>query len=227
MRSPSHPLPRRDSETAFRTPYPNYDVLDKWDSASFDHPTRKVVADRLTNVPRRQFFTEAEYALLRAVIDTVLPQPERSEEERIAVEAWLDEKLQQDAGDGTRQADLPPQRRMWRIGLQAVDAEARQRYGRDFRELDEEARYDVLEAIDEGKVDASAAHWAGLPPKRFFRHVLLKQAVKIYYAHPLAWNEMGFGGPASPRGYVRLGPDRRDPWEAEEERAPQKAERLP
>ena len=25
---------------------------------------------------------------------------------------------------------------------------------------------------------------------------------------------MGFGGPASPRGYVRMALDRRDPWEA-------------
>jgi hypothetical protein len=35
-----------------------------------------------------------------------------------------------------------------------------------------------------------------------------------YYAHPTAWNEIGFGGPASPRGYARMGLDRRDPWEA-------------
>jgi hypothetical protein len=45
---------------------------------------------------------------------------------------------------------------------------------------------------------------------------LLKTLVSIYYAHPEAWNEIGFGGPASPRGYARLGMDRRDPWEAEE-----------
>jgi hypothetical protein len=44
--------------------------------------------------------------------------------------------------------------------------------------------------------------------------------VGIYYAHPAAWSEIGFGGPASPRGYVRLGFDERDPWEAEEVRTP-------
>ena len=38
--------------------------------------------------------------------------------------------------------------------------------------------------------------------------------VVAYYAHPAAWNEIGFGGPASPRGYVRMDFDRRDPWEA-------------
>jgi hypothetical protein len=27
-----------------------------------------------------------------------------------------------------------------------------------------------------------------------------------FYSHPWAWNEIGFGGPAYPRGYMRLGP---------------------
>jgi hypothetical protein len=37
-----------------------------------------------------------------------------------------------------------------------------------------------------------------------------------YYSHPHAWSEIGFGGPANPRGYVRIYFDRRDPWEATE-----------
>ncbi|MGH6677602.1 MAG: gluconate 2-dehydrogenase subunit 3 family protein, partial [Bradyrhizobium sp.] len=45
------------------------------------------------------------------------------------------------------------------------------------------------------------------------------------YAHPAAWSEIGFGGPASPRGYVRLGANRRDEWEAAEH-APDSAQRL-
>jgi hypothetical protein len=53
-------------------------------------------------------------------------------------------------------------------------------------------------------------------PHIFFRHLLVKTAAGIYYAHPAAWSEIGFGGPASPRGYVRLGFDQRDPWEAKE-----------
>jgi hypothetical protein len=41
-------------------------------------------------------------------------------------------------------------------------------------------------------------------------------SVSAYYGHPTAWSEIGFGGPASPRGYVRMNFDRRDPWEAAE-----------
>jgi hypothetical protein len=40
--------------------------------------------------------------------------------------------------------------------------------------------------------------------------------VFAYYAHPTAWSEIGWGGPASPRGYVRLDFNERDPWEAAE-----------
>ena len=35
-----------------------------------------------------------------------------------------------------------------------------------------------------------------------------------FYSHPWAWNEIGFGGPAYPRGYMRLGPtSTREPFE--------------
>ena len=50
------------------------------------------------------------------------------------------------------------------------------------------------------------------------RRHLLKTVAALYYAHPTAWSEIGFGGPASPRGYVRLGFNETDPWEGEEGR---------
>ncbi len=61
-------------------------------------------------------------------------------------------------------------------------------------------------------------------PAEFFRARLLHDVVGAYYAHPSAWNEIGFGGPASPRGYVRMHYDRRDPWEAAEARPGREAE---
>lgn len=211
-------------EEKFETPYPRYNVLDKWNSPSFNEATRKVVAARLRPPPQR-FFDAEQYALLRSVIETILPQPERDEKDRIAVEAYIDEKLHLDASDGTRYADLPPQREAWRKGLASIDREARRRFSHGFRELSAGERHELLAAIDKGDVDED--EWRGLPAKRFFRHILLKESVKIYYAHPYAWNEIGFGGPAAPRGYLRLGPDMRDPWEAEQERYPQRVTNLP
>ncbi|MCB8836876.1 gluconate 2-dehydrogenase subunit 3 family protein [Aurantimonas sp. VKM B-3413] len=216
---------REHGASPFRTPYPDYRVLEKWASPSFNEQTRRVVADRLENVPERRFFDEETYALLRSVIDCILPQPERSDDERIPVEAWIDAQLEAGKSNGTRYAGTPTQREAFRRGLAGIDHEARHRHGKGFRDLSRQEQHALLKCVDEGDVDGSA--WKGLEPKRFFRSILLKEAVKIYYAHPAAWNEMGFGGPAAPRGYLRLGPDDRDPWEAREDRAPQKVRGLP
>jgi hypothetical protein len=58
--------------------------------------------------------------------------------------------------------------------------------------------------------------WDGMSPAHFFKQRLLHDIVMAYWSHPIAWNEIGWGGPASPRGYVRMGYDERDPWEAAE-----------
>lgn len=215
---------RQSHTVPFETPYPTYDVLSKWNSPSFDEPTRRVLEDRLANIPSRRFFDADQYAILRVVIDCILPQAERVESDRIPVEAFIDAMLFDNQGSGTRYEDALTPRHAWPRGLTGIENEAWKHFGRGIRGLDDDEQQTLLTRIDAGKVDAEL--WRGLHPKRFFRHVLLKEAVKIYYAHPSAWNEIGFGGPAAPRGYVRLGPDARDPWEAEEKRPPQKLRRM-
>jgi hypothetical protein len=192
--------------------YPGYDVLAKWDTPSWNDATRRVVADRLENVPRRRFFTEQEWSLLSAVVARVLPQPDRAEP--IPIVPWIDSDVYERQTSGTRYAPLPPPQECWRRGLSLIEAEAEARHGRGFTVLTAVEQDALLHAIDAG--DVRAAAWESFPPQRFFRHVLLSTVVSIYYAHPDAWNEIGFGGPAAPRGYVRLAADRRDPWEARE-----------
>jgi hypothetical protein len=63
-----------------------------------------------------------------------------------------------------------------------------------------------------------------MPARVFFKERVVSDVVKSYYAHPIAWSEIGWGGPASPRGYVRLQADRRDPWEAAEARPGREAQ---
>ncbi len=55
--------------------------------------------------------------------------------------------------------------------------------------------------------------WDGIPQKALF-HKLLQLSVEAYYSHPLVWSEIGFGGPAYPRGYIRADQGQLDPWEA-------------
>jgi hypothetical protein len=200
------------SET-FRKRFPNYDVLDKWNSPSWNDQTRAVIDKRLHQIPERRFFTETEWEILQAACERLVPQPDRPHDP-VPIVPFIDEKLHENTGNGYRYEDMPPQREAWRRGVAAIDAEARARWGQGFRDLPENQKDAVLRSIQHGDISSDA--WSGMPPQRFFASALLYEAVSVYYAHPAAWSEIGFGGPASPRGYVRLVADRRDSWEAEE-----------
>ena len=43
--------------------------------------------------------------------------------------------------------------------------------------------------------------------------VVMRDVLSAFYSHPWAWNEIGFGGPAYPRGYSRMGVGQRESWE--------------
>lgn len=195
--------------------YPGYDVLDKWSSPDWDDQTREVVRRRLEDVPRIRFFTAAEAVLLEAVAARLLPQPERAEEDRVSIVPFVDQRLHDDQRQGYRFAELPPQRETWRWGLAGVSETARMLFGGvAFEQLSPTDQDAVLHRIQHG--DPPGDTWKRLPAKRFFSSVLCETVVRIYYAHPRAWNETGYNGPSSPRGHVRLWMGGVDPWEAHE-----------
>jgi hypothetical protein len=183
---------------------------------SWNAQTRRVIDDRLAIDPeRRAFCTEAEWLALKAVCNRIVPQPGRRPRQA-PLAAMIDRKLHEGAGDGYRDARLPAARDAWRRGLRALDAEAVAGYGCPFYQLLDAERDALLSAVQKGDLHDPA--WEDMPPALFFAKRLLHDIVGAYYSHPVAWNEIGFGGPASPRGYVRLELDRRDPWEAAEAR---------
>ena len=198
--------------TDFLTPYPAYDVLDKWDTPSWNAQTRAAVSERLDQVPERRFLALEEWTILQAIVDRLVPQPDR--EEPVPIVPWIDDMLHHNRTPGFRYADMPPMREAWRQGLRAIAAEARSRHGTPFEELPPGLQDQLLRDVEYNRVESR--HWADLPPGGFFKHHLLKEVVAVYYSHPDAWSEIGYGGPASPRGYARLLLNERDPWEAEE-----------
>lgn len=198
--------------TDFRTPYLTYDVLDKWDSPSWNDQTRAAIRLRLEQIPERRFLSDQQWSLLQAIVDRLVPQPDR--EEPVPIVPWVDALLHHNHGPGFRYADMPPMREAWQLGLKAIAAEAQNRHGKTFEQLSAEDQDELLRDVENNQVDSR--YWGNLPAGGFFKHHLLKEVVGIYYSHPDAWSEIGYGGPASPRGYARLGLDERDPWEAEE-----------
>jgi hypothetical protein len=197
--------------SGFETPYPGYDVLDKWDSPSWNDQTREAVRRRLEDVPSRQFLTEQQWALLEAISARLIPQPDR--ERPVPIVPWIDHRLQEDRRPGYRYADMPPMRQAWTQALDAIAAECLDRFATPFEQLSSSDQDSYLSDLQHGNVEAR--FWGDMPVQCFFSELLLKDVIEVYYSHPAAWSEIGFGGPASPRGYARLGFDQHDPWEAE------------
>jgi hypothetical protein len=198
------------------TPYPDFDVAgpDKW-RLDWDEKTRHLVLDRVRNVPPYRFFSVDEIALLEALCARALPQDDRPPTERVPIAPLIDERLHKNQGGGYRYADMPADREAYRRGLEACDQTARIVFGGAFVQLDAAHQDEVLRLVAAG--DPPGAAWQRLPARRFFQ-TLLNDVVATYYAHPAAWAEIGFNGPASPRGHMRLGLGKRDPWEARERR---------
>ncbi|HWB50039.1 MAG TPA: gluconate 2-dehydrogenase subunit 3 family protein [Stellaceae bacterium] len=191
--------------------FPGYDVLAKRHTPSWNAKTRQVIDERLALPRAPRFLSPAEFATLAALCNRIVPQP--ANRPPVPVAALVDDKLYENRRDGHRDHRLPPAREAWRRGLAGIAAEARRRHSVGFETLDAAEQDALLRAMQDGDI---AGDWGGMRPAMFFAKRLLLDIVTAYYGHPTAWNEIGFGGPASPRGYVRMDFDRRDPWEAAE-----------
>ena len=195
-----------------RDRYPGYDVLSKWSGPSWNEKTREVIRRRLAIALEPRFFTAEEFETVSAIAARIVPQP--ATRPPIPVAALVDRKLDEGTLDGYRMASAPRDGEAWRIGLVALDAEAQSAYQKRFAALADELQDRLLHRAQAGELNAP--EWGALSPSDFFKKRLARDIVLAYYAHPTAWSEIGFGGPASPRGYVRLDFNERDPWEAAE-----------
>ncbi len=192
--------------------YPGFHTMSQ--KAFWDEATRDVVAMRVEQTPPIRFFTADQARFWRAVFDHLIPQHDRTPERRIPLVEPLDERLYQNRGIGYRYESMPPDREAYRLGEEAINLEARQRYGGDFLNLPQRQQEIVLQAIHDKKPTAGAVIWKKMSIARFWQ-LLMLDALEGYYAHPWAWDEIGFGGPAYPRAYTRLERGEPEPWEVE------------
>lgn len=194
--------------------YPGYRVLDQQEH--WDEATRQVILRRVYQVPRIQYFDPHEFETLQALSDRILPQTDRSEAERIPIAPWIDHRCSNHTIDGWRFDNMPPEHEAWRLGLRGIDEVAVTRHGRQFVALDPAEQDEVMRTIASGQPPGDV--WQRLPARRFWVFLVVRQVAAIYYAHPTAWDEIGFGGPAYPRGYFALNHGYPEPWEVREVR---------
>lgn len=191
--------------------YPSYDV---WDQHSqWDDHTRGIVGKRRAPVVANRFLTHAEAMLLQAVAAVLV------DELRLEVLTYItqhiDESLASPIGEDQRKVGLPEKKTLYRLGLAGIEEVSQKLFQKEFLALSKDQQIQVLGQIEQEKAPASAI-WSQVPQKPFFKR-MLHDVVSACYSHPLVWSDIGYGGPAYPRGYVRSEKGLLDPWEAKQD----------
>lgn len=183
--------------------FPGFDVLRE--VHSWDPLTAGTVLARVGLPPPLRFFTPAEEATADALFAQLL---DMREEPRIPVTRVVDARLAEMQTDGWRYEDMPEDPLAWRETLAALNDDARVRFGLEFARC----RWVDQSALVQSVQDLEGKPWHGFPATHVWS-LWTRYACTVFYADPRIWNEIGFGGPAYPRGYKELGLDRREPWE--------------
>jgi hypothetical protein len=208
------PRQRRGRTPQMHGRYPDYDVLEQ--AEHWDPVTRKMIFDRVEQVPPIRFFGPREAASLSALCDVLTAQ---DAEPRIPVINYIDEKYWGGELDGYQFADMPDDRDAWRLVARGLDEQVQERCGGEsFAAAAAAVKHAIVSDFAEGKLKGGA--WEELDVERAFS-LVMRVVLSCFYSHPWAWNEIGFGGPAYPRGYSRFGSPElqhaeRETWEGKE-----------
>ena len=178
--------------------YVDFDVMEH--RRHWDDVTRELLVRRVHDVPPCRFFDEREQRTIGAFLDVVLAQ---DGEPRIPVLNMVDAKLAAGKLDGYRYEDMPEDPETWRCVARHLDG---------FADEAPERQKEIVGAFAAGELD-----WEDLNVTRAWS-VVMRAALSEFYSHPWAFNEIGFRGPAYPRGYMRrnMGPTGVEPDEPRE-----------
>lgn len=193
------------------TRYPGFNVMEE--EEAWDPHTRSIVTGRLAADPSRtdpnEGLSDAQSALLRCVLKHLLY--EDREELLHFVVSHFEKKMRERYGEAQRKRDVPAEDQLITQGLLGLDDVAGKRHGKPFTECNTKQQFKLIHDLQKGRLQAVGA-MALLPQKELFKK-LLSLAAEAYASHPQVWSEMGYAGPAYPRGYYRIEQGLHDPWE--------------
>jgi hypothetical protein len=186
--------------------FPGFDVMSQ--APHWDRVTADLLRSRTGPPPELKFFVPAEQACAAALLDLLLDQRDQP---AVPLLAMIDARLAAGETDGWRYDDMPEDGQAWRDTLAFLDADATESFGISFAETSPADQARLLQAVQDGDT------WHGLPAKHVWS-LWTRYACTAFYSHPAAWTEIGFPGPAYPRGYKNAGVDKLEPYEVRDAR---------
>src|SRR6185437_12251752 len=154
----------------------------------WDEKTREVVLKRVYHVPLIRFFDAKQARLLEAVCDHVIPQNDRVPARRIPIVPRIDQRLFEGRSGGYRYEDMPPDQEAYCLGLEAIDACAKE-LGASFTELPYRQQEEVIRSLHDNRPFGAHEIWKKMSLHHFWL-MLTGDCVEAYYAHPWAWDEI-------------------------------------
>jgi hypothetical protein len=186
-----------------RSRFDGFDALSQADA--WDPVTAGVVLGRLGPRPPLRFFSPDQEAVARPMLDLLLDQ---QAEPRVPVFEMIDQRLAELTTDGWHYADMPPDPDAWADSLAALDHDASSRHGCGFALCEPLAQTALMQSI----VDLGSGDWHDMSASRVWS-LWTRYACSAFYSHPWTWNEIGWAGPAYPRGYKNPGINSLEPFE--------------
>lgn len=185
--------------------FPGFDVLDQ--AQMWDDVTAGVVLARLSLPNMLSYFTPQQVGIAQPMLDLLLGQ---DGEPRVPVLALIDARLAAGETDGWHYDDMPEDGQAWCGSLAHLDADAHTRHDTGYAALGRADQARLLQDVQD--LAASGTSWHAVPAKHVWS-LWTRYACAAFYSHPWAWNEIGFSGPAYPRGYLNAGINAREKWE--------------
>jgi hypothetical protein len=190
-------------ERRWRGRFPGLAAAGQW--RHWDPTTVGSVLARVGPPQPIRYFTPEEHATADALCRRLLAlEPDCP----VPVVAMIDSRLAEQETDGWHYEDMPEDGPAWRLSLAGLKADAVDRFQLPFAALDGADQDELIGGVRE----LGSEPWHEMPAGHLWS-LWTRYACTAFYSHPYAWDEIGFPGPAYPRGYKNLGIDAREPHE--------------
>ena len=200
------------------TYYPSYDVMalqDEWDAH-----TQEIVRKRLGPFPKAKYLNKAENEMLGIITEHLTY--DNCKKIIAWVQHYIDQQLTSKIGESQRKPKVPPEKTLIRDGLAFLNYTCEDLFKKSFAQAKTQEQFQILADLQTGTLTPTKTtakiNWSKILQKALFNK-LANLIISAYYSHPDTWSKIGYGGPAFPRGYVRVEFGLADPWEAKLETA--------